>query len=243
MLYKYPQAEYPYTRLVEENRYRGKSAPEFELIDTGLFDDNRYFDVFVEYAKASADDILIEITVHNRGPKDATLHLLPQAWFRNTWSWTPGTPKPAMRAGGDGEIQIEHADLGRFALYADGAPELLFCDNETNAPRLYGAPATPGRCFKDGFHEYIVHGDQSAVSADRVGTKATAHYTLNITAGGSQHVRLRLRALTPSPGTPGEGRGEGDSERRATLEQPNHPHPNPLPEYRERGPGARMRLA
>ncbi|MGH8248873.1 MAG: MGH1-like glycoside hydrolase domain-containing protein, partial [Gammaproteobacteria bacterium] len=138
MLYKYPQREFPYAWLVEENRRRGKDQPEFELLDTGVFEDDRYFDVFVEYAKAGPDDILMLITVHNRGPETATIHLLPQLWFRNTWSWKSGAAKPELTATDGGAIAAKHPELGSCQLHCEGRPELLFCDNETNVRRLYG---------------------------------------------------------------------------------------------------------
>ncbi|HSV16731.1 MAG TPA: hypothetical protein VLI90_20870, partial [Tepidisphaeraceae bacterium] len=238
MLYKYPQAEYPYTRLVEENRYRGKSAPEFELIDTGVFNDGRYFDVFVEYAKAGENDILIQITVHNRGPKDAPLHLLPQMWFRNSWSWNAGSPKPVMRAGGDeGPIEIEHVELGQYALFADGGPQLLFTENETNGPKLFGLPHVDGAYYKDAFHEFVLGGNVAAVNPNRSGTKAAALCVLSVPAQGSQRVRLRLmRTAAPASSGPGAEWGMGDLGMPLKTPDQNHPHPNPLPEYRARGP-------
>ena len=193
MLYKYPQREFPYARLVEENgRRKGDSSqPEFELLDTGIFDDDRYFDVFVEYAKAGPEDILMRVTVHNRGPEAATIHLLPQLWFRNTWSWKPDAKKPQLSLGKSGTVSAKHAELGDYTLNCDGKPELLFCDNETNARRLYGQADAQG-FFKDGFDEYVVHGNQSAVNPNRTGTKAGALYKLTIPAGSSTSVRLRL---------------------------------------------------
>jgi hypothetical protein len=193
MLYKYPQREFPYARLVEENgRRKGDSSqPEFELLDTGIFDDDRYFDVFVEYAKARPEDVLMRVTVHNRGPEAATIHLLPQLWFRNTWSWNPDAKRPQLSLGKSGAVSAKHAELGDFTLYCDGKPELLFCDNETNTRRLYGQADAQG-FFKDAFDEYVVHGNQSAVNPNRTGTKAGALYKLMIPAGGSTSVRLRL---------------------------------------------------
>jgi hypothetical protein len=191
MLYKYPQREFPYARLVEENRRRGKDQPEFELIDTGIFDDDRYFDVFVEYAKAAPDDILMRITAHNRGPDEAAIHVLPQVWFRNTWTWTGSTSLPQLQVEADGRIAARHPDLGTYHLYIDGQPTLLFADNETNAPRLFGANGRRGH-FKDAFHEYVVSGNHAAVNPQRTGTKAAAHYQLTVPAGGSVQVRLRL---------------------------------------------------
>ncbi len=190
MLYKYPQAEFPYPRLVEENRQRGADQPEFELLDTGLFDDDRYFDVFVEYAKAAPDDILMLVTVHNRGPETAKLSLLPQLCFRNTWSWKPHVPKPKLTAQ-KGGIQVQHATLGDFGLVCDGKPTLLFCDNETNSRRLFGQNEAHG-FFKDGFHEFIIHGNLDAVNHEQTGTKAVAVYELIVPAGGSATVRVRL---------------------------------------------------
>jgi hypothetical protein len=200
-LYKYPQAEYPYERLVRENRERDRLAPEFELLDTGVFDGDRYFDVFAEYAKADPDDILIQITVANRGPEAATLHLLPTLWFRNTWSWGRSGegywPKPSLRLAGPGLIEAEHASLGRYLLEAapgpDGVrPALLFTDNETNTERLFGAPnGTPW--VKDAFHRYVVSGEREAVNPASAGTKAAAHYLLRVAAGAEVVVRLRLR--------------------------------------------------
>ena len=194
MLYKYPQRAFPYARLVEENRRRGKDDAEFELIDTGVFDDDRYFDVFVEYAKAGADDILIQITAHNRGPETASIHLLPQVWFRNTWAWGHSDERPTIAGGKTGaELELRHDTLGTYHLYLDGTPELLFTDNDTNVSRLYGAP-TEGRFFKDAFHEYVVNGDRTALRQDRTGTKAAGRYKFEVPPGVSARVRLRLRA-------------------------------------------------
>ncbi|MEW6301924.1 MAG: glucosidase [Verrucomicrobiota bacterium] len=196
MLYKYPQREFPYARIVEENRRRGKDAPEFELLDTGIFDDDRYFDVFVEYAKAGPDDLLMLVTVHNRGPETAQLHLLPQLWFRNTWSWKPDVAKPLLRAIGDHAIAAEHPELGAYRLMCDGNPVRLFCDNDTNTRRLYGQDAQG--FFKDAFHEYVIHGNAGAVNPQRTGTKSAAHYQLTIAAQSSAQIRLRLAKHHPS---------------------------------------------
>jgi len=209
-LYKYPQAEYPYARLVEENRTRGRDVGELELTDTGVFDDTRYFDVFAEYAKASADDILIRITVANRGPDAARLHLLPTLWFRNTWSWGRSGEgywtRPRLDAHGDTTIVAEHATLERMQFSAAPAPdgrrpELLFTENESNAARLWNTDnATP--YTKDAFHDYVVHGHRDAVNPARTGTKAAAHYVITVPAGGEVSVRLRLTAastVTPEP--------------------------------------------
>jgi hypothetical protein len=191
-LYKYPQAAFPYGALVEENRRRDRRAPEYELLDTGAFTDCRYFDVTVEYAKASAEDVLVRITVANRGPEPAELHLLPTLWFRNTWSWAPGSPRPRLRATiGEAMIEAEHAELGRRWLRCEGDPELLFTDNETNATRLWGVPNS-SPYVKDGINDYLVEGRKDAVNPDATGTKASAHYRLTIPAGRSATVRLRL---------------------------------------------------
>jgi hypothetical protein len=196
-LYKYPQREYPYRDLIETNRRRSREEMEYELIDTGIFDDDRYFDVFVEYAKADLEDLLIRVTVHNRGPEAATLHLLPTLWFRNTWSWNENGGRPVLRRTGNGSIHALHAELGEYTLRCDGTPDLLFTDNESNATRLWGQPnASP--YVKDAFHEYVVWGRREAVNPAGAGTKAAAHYVLNVPAGGSSVVRLRLSANPPS---------------------------------------------
>ena len=193
MLYKYPQAEYPYTRLIEENRRRGSGQPEFELIDSGLFDSDRYFDVFVEYAQAEPGDLLLRITVENRGPEAAPIHVLPQLWFRNTWSWKAGARRPVLQQVAPGLVRAEHPSLGVFYLHADGDPtELLFCENESNGQRLWNEPPQPGY-FKDGIHERVVHGDVTAVNPARLGTKAAAWYSRQVPAGGRTQFRLCLR--------------------------------------------------
>jgi hypothetical protein len=190
MLYKYPQRAFPYARLVEEGG-RGRDQPEFELLDTGIFDDDRYFDVFIEYAKAGSEDVLMRVTVHNRGPEVAVIHLLPQVWFRNTWSWTSDSRKPQLVVTGPGRVEARHSELKVFTLYAEGDPTLLFCDNETNVARLYGSNGVKAY-YKDAFHDYVVRGDHSAVNPERTGTKAAAHYVLKVPALGSTRVRLRL---------------------------------------------------
>ncbi|MEJ2633821.1 MAG: glucosidase [Calditrichia bacterium] len=191
MLYKYPQAAFPYDLLVEENRRRGRNQPEFELIDTGVFDEDRYFDVFMEYAKADPEDILIRITAFNRGPEAAVLHLLPLIWFRNTW--TPGLMKerPLIKPEGKGVLRLQHPHLGDRWLYFRENPELLFCDNETNGRRLYGQTGLKGY-FKDEFHEYVVKGDVNAVNPEKNGTRASLHYNFTLPAGGSFEIQLRL---------------------------------------------------
>jgi hypothetical protein len=190
MLYKYPQREFPYNRLVEENRRRGRDQREFELLDTGVFNDDRYFDVFVEYAKASPDDILMCVTAHNRGPEEAVLHVLPQLWYRNTWSWSRDSKKPSLNLTRDGVIEARSESRTVRRLYAESSPPALFCENETNVRRLFGVDA-PGP-FKDGFHEFLVHGDHSAVARQPLGTKATFHHLLTIPGRASRQVRLRL---------------------------------------------------
>ena len=200
-LYKYPQGEYPYLKLIEENRRRGPDQPEFELLDTGLFDTDRYFDVFVEYAKASPDDILMLVTVHNRGPEAAQLTLLPQLCFRNTWTWVPNAHASRLSMENNG-IKIEHDQLGGFHLSCDGKPNLLFCDNETNIRRLFNQPQAKG-FFKDAFHEYVIAGNKAAVNPAQTGTKAGAAYELTVAAGQSATVRLRLaQSNTPSASQP-----------------------------------------
>ena len=190
MLYKYPQQAFPYAQLVEENRRRGKDAAEFELLNSGVFDDDRYFDVFVEYAKAGVDDILMRVTAHNRGAEDAPLHILPQLWFRNTWAWGYDATRPALSADERDCIVIEHPTLGRYHCHFDGNPDLLFCDNDTNAARLYGLPASGHS--KDAFHEHVIHGNHHAVNPLQNGTKATGHFSFTVPAHGQVQVRMRL---------------------------------------------------
>ena len=192
-LYKYPQRAYPYSDLVETNRRRSREEFEYELLDTGVFEGNRYFDVFMEYAKESPEDILVRITVHNRGPESARLRVLPTLWFRNTWSWDKDQPKPLLREAGHGAIQATHRELGEYWLFCDGTPELLFTENESNAQRLWGQPnASP--YVKDAFHAYIISNRREAVNPAKLGTKTAAHYLLEVPARGSKTVRLRLAA-------------------------------------------------
>jgi hypothetical protein len=208
-LYKYPQVEFPYAELVERNRPQDKSKAEYELIDTGVFDEDRYFDVFVEYAKADVEDILVRISVVNRGPEAAELHLLPTIWFRNTWSWGYGSPRPVLRKGAKREggetgaalIELENETYGRRLLHCEGTPELLFTENETNIHKLYGA-ANPQPYVKDAFHEYVIRGARDAVNPQQTGTKAAAHYTLNINPGETMSVRLRFSPDAPAKETP-----------------------------------------
>jgi mannosylglycerate hydrolase MGH1-like protein len=199
-LYKYPQAEYPYGTLVDENRRRGRREPELELLQTDAFS-RGYFDVTVEYAKAGADDIVIRISAVNRGAERADLHLLPTVWFRNTWSWDVNAPRPRLRAvagrTGFRVIEAEHDTLGRRWLLCEGAPELLFTENDTNAARLFSAP-NPSPYVKDAFHEYVVDGRAAAVNPAEVGTKAAAHYRLSLAAGEAATVCLRLTDAPPA---------------------------------------------
>ncbi|HEY9889666.1 MAG TPA: hypothetical protein V6D02_14770 [Candidatus Obscuribacterales bacterium] len=196
-LYKYPQAAYPYGALVAENQRRGRHEPEFELLDTGVFNENRYFDVQVEYAKASPEDILIQITVTNQGPEAAPLHVLPTLWGRNTWAWGDAIAKPTLRQKpSEGHSQpvivASHPEIGERWLHCQGADTpLYFTENETNYAQLYGGDnATP--YVKDAFHRYVIHGETAAVNPDRVGTKAAAHYQLDLPAGATAQIRLRL---------------------------------------------------
>jgi Glycosyl hydrolase family 63 C-terminal domain len=194
MLYKYPQTAFPYSQLLEENRRRGPEHPEFELLDTGIFDDDRYFDVFVEYAKAAPDDILMLITAYNRGPDCAPLTLLPQLCCRNTWSWKAGVARPRL-IGQPGAVEVQHPDLGEFRLDFDCASTLLFCDNDTNPRRLFGMNEVGGH-FKDALHEYLVTGKHDAVNPKQVGTKVGALHQMNVEPGASVKVRLRLSSNT-----------------------------------------------
>jgi Mannosylglycerate hydrolase MGH1-like glycoside hydrolase domain len=201
-LYKYPQSAFPYERLVEENRRRSRLEPEFELEDTGVFEEDRYFDVFVEYAKAAPDDLLIRITAANRGPQRAALHLLPVLWFRNTWSWgREGEgywPQPRLSRESDSTVLAEHASLGKFRLEAPGAAEVLFTENVTNNERLFGA-RNAGPYVKDAFHAWLIEGRAEAVNAQGEGTKAGAYYHVDLAPGGSATIGLRLAADGAAP--------------------------------------------
>jgi len=192
-LYKYPQAEYPYRDLVETNKRRSREEMEYELLDTGIFDEDRYFDVFVEYGKADPEDTLIKISVHNRGPEAAHIHVLPTLWYRNTWTWEEGEPKPALSQVEAGKIQTSHPKFGGYTLQCDGEPELLFTENESNASHLWGQP-NPTPYVKDAFHRYVISGETDAVNPAKTGTKAAAHYLLDVPAGESRVVRVRLSA-------------------------------------------------
>ncbi len=220
-LYKYPQAAYPYDKLVRANRERNRQQGEYELLDSGVFDDNRYFDVFVEYAKAGVDDLLIEITVHNRGPDAASLHLLPTLWFRNTWSWNKDqqTPeRPSLRQAGEGIVEASHNRLGRIYLLAESSSELLFTENESNTQILMQVPnRTP--YVKDGINNYIVHDQKNAVNPELTGTKASAHFFITVEPGSSKTVRLRLTDAAPAPAkSPGKNAGPFDSGFVTTME-------------------------
>ncbi|MDQ6861449.1 MAG: glucosidase [Verrucomicrobiota bacterium] len=213
-LYKYPQAEYPYARLIEANRRRGLGGAEFELIDTGLLDENHYFDVFAEYAKAGENDMLIRLTIANRGPEKATLHLLPTLWFRNTWSWgdipEECTGKPSIRLEHDGLARVHHDELGEYEFGYEGAATPLFTDNETNTARLFGN-VNGTRFSKDAFHERIIHGRADATNPANVGTKFSPHYMLELGPGEERIVRLRLREVVAgvddSGGSPSDQSG------------------------------------
>ena len=191
-LYKYPQAPFPYAQLVEENRRRGRQQPEFELVDTGVFRDDRYFDVQVEYAKSSPSDIVIRLTLTNRGPASAPLHVLPTLWFRNTWSWgLPQTSRPSLRLVTTGLVHATHHELGDYWFTCQGEPKLLFTENETNTARLWNVPNCT-RFVKDGINDALVCGRSDAVNPEGLGTKVAAHYRLHLDAGASQTVLLRL---------------------------------------------------
>jgi len=196
-LYKYPQQEFPYRNLAETNRHRSRQEMEYELLDTGVFDGDRYFDVFVEYAKADPEDMLIRITVHNRGPEKAELHLLPTLWFRNTWLWDGNAAKPTLRQAGERAVAASHEKLAPRTLSCQGNPELLFTENESNASRLWGQ-ANSSPYVKDAFHTYVISGVREAVNPAKTGTKAAAHYRLEVPAGGSKVVRLRLSEKPPA---------------------------------------------
>jgi hypothetical protein len=201
-LYKYPQRAYPYDEIVAVNKQRSRTEFEYELIDTGVFDDNRYFDVFVEYAKASPEDMLVRITVCNRGPEPSSIHLLPTLWFRNTWSWnTPDAGvRPTLRALDDRTIAASHHKLGDRFLYADGAPTLLFTENETNHVRL-NTGGNRTQYVKDAFHNLLIHGQQDAVNPERTGTKAAARSTASSRTDAARRMSS-IEASFPRRSTP-----------------------------------------
>jgi glycogen debranching enzyme len=189
-LYKYPQAAFPYSDLCDENRRRGRGGREYELLDTGVFEGDRYFDMFVEYAKAEVEDICIRVTVANRGPETAAIDVLPSLWFRNTWSWGQGARRPSLRKVGEGRVATQHDQEGRFFLQCEGAPELLFTENDTNVALLFGG--ANGGFVKDGINDCVVNGKTAAVNPDNIGTKCAARYRLRIEPGQSQLIELRL---------------------------------------------------
>jgi hypothetical protein len=209
-LYKYPQAAYPYDHLVRTNRERSRNEFEYELINTGVFDQDRYFDVFVEYAKESPEDILVQISIHNRGPEPAELHVLPTLWFRNRWSWGRDNPRPMLQAASDKSaiVRMNEADLGERHLYCDGQASLLFTENETNAKRLFGGEnRTP--FVKDGINNFIVRGQTGAVNPKKIGTKVAAHYRLTVPPGKCETIRLRLTPVAPGALDQTYGKGNG----------------------------------
>ena len=221
--YKYPQRPFPYWDLVSTNGRRSKSDMEYELLDTGIFDDDRYFDVVVEYAKGAPDDILMVVTAYNRGPDPASLHLLPTLWFRNTWSWGDEVPRPELHGVNDGDglevARASHPDLGDWRFCADGSAELLFCENETNNERLFGAPnASP--YVKDGINDFVVGGRHDAVNPEHSGTKLAAHHVLELGPGESASVRVRLTAAPAQRSAPAQPLGSGfDGVLRARREE------------------------
>ncbi|GEO09085.1 MGH1-like glycoside hydrolase domain-containing protein [Segetibacter aerophilus] len=198
MLYKYPQSEFPYSKLVEENRKRDKLQPEYELMDTGIFDEDKYFDIFVEYAKATEEDLLIKITIHNRGDEDAALHVLPQLWFRNTWSWGYNNYKPHLTSCDSGNVLVDHQALGHLTLHLEKAAPLLFCENETNTKRLYGVDNKTS-LLKDGINEFLVNGNKKAVSSNADTTKVAVNYEVVVKGKESTTIRLRLSADNKQP--------------------------------------------
>ncbi|HEY1268604.1 MAG TPA: glucosidase, partial [Candidatus Binatia bacterium] len=198
-LYKYPQDGYPYNQLVETSRRRGRNELEYELIDTGVFDKNRYFDVFVEYAKAAPEEMLIQISIHNRGPDPAELHVLPTLWYRNQWSWQAAAERPALELipAVGGVVRASDAKLGRRYFYCEGQPSFLFTENETNTQRIFGVPnRTP--YVKDGINNAIVHGQERAVNPAQKGTKVAPHYHITVKAGAQHVIRLRLSDIAPA---------------------------------------------
>ena len=204
LLYKYPQAAYPYDEIVQTNQRRSRSDFEYELLDTGVFDADRYFDVVIEYAKGSPEDVLIQITVNNRGPEAATLHVLPTLWFRNTWSWGGKGARPELKLADGGAVTCVHPALGEHTLLAGGTPEWLFTENDTNTERLVSLRnSTP--YVKDGINNYLVHGRRDAVNPEKRGTKAAAHYTMTVPAGGAEVLRLRLCDTACVPLRPAAG--------------------------------------
>ena len=238
-LYKYPQAEFPYARLVEENARRTRNDPEFELLDTGIFAENRYFDIVIEYAKAAPDTILVRIEAFNRGPETATLHVLPTLWFRNRWTWGYTRERGILRAIAPGQVAVEEPYYGRRWLLAEDAPELLFTENESDAMALWKTPNRE-RFVKDGIGRYVVQGERGTVNPERTGSKAAAHYIWNIEPGQSAIARLVLTDTVPTGsleetfGAPFEQTfADRIREDRRTnvlaLRLPSEPHPPPSP--------------
>ncbi len=209
-LYKYPQAAFPYSDLVETSRRRSRAEFEYELLDTGVFDNDRYFDVLVEYAKASPEDLLIQVTVHNRGPEAAEIHVLPTLWFRNQWSWHGAAERPGLQelpgSPARGVVKATDAKLGERYLYCEGEAPLLFTENETNTLRIFGVP-NRSPFVKDGINQFVVHGQYAAVNPDNKGTKAAAHYWVTVGPGASQVIRLRLSDKSPDALVQGNGAG------------------------------------
>src|SRR5215469_12735556 len=204
-LYKYPQNAYPYADLINTNRHRSRMDPEYELLDTGIFNGDRYFDVFVEYAKAAPTDLLMEITLCNRGPEESVIHVLPTLWFRNLWTWWPEEPKPSLTDASKGNdastIAASNALLGDYFLHCQGSARLLFTENETNNQRLFGS-ANPTPYVKDGINDCVVADRQNAVNPSNTGTKAAAHYQLRVAAGATAVIRLRLCNAAPDADNP-----------------------------------------
>ena len=197
-LYKYPHAAFPYGDLVKTSHGRGRNEMEYELLDTGVFNENRYFDVFVEYAKESPEDLLIQISIHNRGPESADLHVLPTLWFRNEWSWQGSTERPTLRDISTTPalrvVEVMDPKLGKFHLYGEGDVPLLFTENETNTQRIFGVP-NRSPYVKDSIDSCVVHGQTDAVNPGKTGTKVAAQYRVTVKPGECQVVRLRLRSL------------------------------------------------
>ncbi|HEV7510847.1 MAG TPA: hypothetical protein VGO27_04070 [Candidatus Acidoferrum sp.] len=223
MLYKYPQAEFPYDALVAENGRRDRTKPEFELMDTGVFAGNRYFDVFVEYAKANVEDILIRLIVVNRGPETATLHLLPSLWFRNTWSWGKDDRRPTIRKTAGLQncqcVEVEHWQYGKRWLLCAGQPQLLFTENQTDYERIFNIK-NPTPFVKDAFHEYLIHKNQAAINPQQNGTKMAAYYPLTLSPGDSATLKLRLTDMDPL------GEMKSDSKKPGSVPSPAHAEPN-----------------
>jgi len=223
MLYKYPQAEFPYDALVAENGRRNRTQPEFELMETGVFAEDRYFDVFVEYAKADVEDILIKIVVVNRGPEPATLHLLPSLWFRNTWSWGKDDRRPTMRKVSEPDnchcVEVQHWQYGKRWLLCAGQPQLLFTENQTNYERIF-ATQNPTPFVKDAFHEYLIHKNQAAINPQQTGTKMAAYYPLTLDPGDRTTLKLRLTDTDPIRGM------NTNSNKVGANTSPSHAEPN-----------------